>query len=66
MYVIAGVTGHTGKVAAETLLDAKKPVRVIVRNPKAADAWRARGADVKVALLVPIAWRTPPRHYGPW
>jgi glycosyltransferase involved in cell wall biosynthesis len=21
---------------------------------------------VKVALLSPIAWRTPPRHYGPW
>jgi glycosyltransferase involved in cell wall biosynthesis len=21
---------------------------------------------VKVALLGPIAWRTPPRHYGPW
>jgi glycosyltransferase involved in cell wall biosynthesis len=21
---------------------------------------------VKVALLGPVAWRTPPRHYGPW
>lgn len=21
---------------------------------------------VKVAMLAPIAWRTPPRHYGPW
>jgi glycosyltransferase involved in cell wall biosynthesis len=21
---------------------------------------------VKIALLGPIAWRTPPRHYGPW
>jgi len=21
---------------------------------------------MKVALLAPIAWRTPPRHYGPW
>lgn len=21
---------------------------------------------MKVAMLVPIAWRTPPRHYGPW
>ncbi len=20
----------------------------------------------KVAVLAPIAWRTPPRHYGPW
>src|SRR5690625_1509791 len=21
---------------------------------------------MKVAILSPIAWRTPPRHYGPW
>ncbi|HEV2930580.1 MAG TPA: glycosyltransferase, partial [Propionibacteriaceae bacterium] len=21
---------------------------------------------MKVALLGPVAWRTPPRHYGPW
>jgi len=21
---------------------------------------------VKIALLGPVAWRTPPRHYGPW
>ena len=21
---------------------------------------------MKVAVLSPIAWRTPPRHYGPW
>ena len=21
---------------------------------------------MKVAMLGPIAWRTPPRHYGPW
>jgi glycosyltransferase involved in cell wall biosynthesis len=29
----------------------------------AASDWLAR---VKVALLGPVAWRTPPRHYGPW
>src|SRR2546428_623609 len=34
MYVIAGVTGHTGKIAADTLLDKKQPVRVIVRKPE--------------------------------
>jgi len=22
--------------------------------------------DIKVAVLAPICWRTPPRHYGPW
>ena len=21
---------------------------------------------LKVAMLAPIAWRTPPKHYGPW
>jgi hypothetical protein len=21
---------------------------------------------MKVAMLAPVAWRTPPRHYGPW
>lgn len=23
-------------------------------------------SDLRVGLLSPIAWRTPPRHYGPW
>jgi glycosyltransferase involved in cell wall biosynthesis len=31
---------------------------------------RRHGADplasLRVAVLAPIAWRTPPRHYGPW
>ncbi|MEW6443626.1 MAG: glycosyltransferase family 4 protein [bacterium] len=22
--------------------------------------------DMRIAMLSPIAWRTPPRHYGPW
>ena len=21
---------------------------------------------MKIAMIAPIAWRTPPRHYGPW
>ena len=21
---------------------------------------------MKIAMLSPVAWRTPPRHYGPW
>src|SRR5207253_3739138 len=24
------------------------------------------GRPVRIALLGPVAWRTPPRHYGPW
>lgn len=23
-------------------------------------------ANIKIALISPIAWRTPPKHYGPW
>ena len=38
--------------------------------PGAARARRRRpagdAARMKLALLGPIAWRTPPRHYGPW
>ena len=26
----------------------------------------ASGSPLRVAVLAPIAWRTPPRHYGPW
>jgi uncharacterized protein YbjT (DUF2867 family) len=51
MYVIAGVTGHTGKAAAEALLDAGKRVRVVVRDAKKGEAWSARGAEVAVASL---------------
>lgn len=49
MYVITGVTGHTGAAAAEALLAAKVPVRVVVRDEAKGAAWRARGAEVAVA-----------------
>lgn len=49
MFVVAGVTGHTGKVVAETLLAQSLPVRVIVRDAKKGEAWRARGAEVAIA-----------------
>ena len=22
--------------------------------------------DLRIAMLAPVAWRVPPRHYGPW
>lgn len=49
MYVIAGVSGHTGSVVATALLAAKQKVRVIVRDAAKGEPWRARGADVAVA-----------------
>jgi uncharacterized protein YbjT (DUF2867 family) len=51
MYVVAGVTGHTGRVVAETLLAQGEKVRVIVRDPKQGEPWLQRGAEVAVAQL---------------
>lgn len=50
-YVVAGVTGNTGKVVAETLLAQREPVRVIVRDAAKGEPWKARGAEVAVADL---------------
>jgi NAD(P)H dehydrogenase (quinone) len=51
MFVVAGVTGNTGSVVAQTLLDRKQPVRVIVRTADKGAIWEAKGADVAVASL---------------
>src|ERR1700733_6783717 len=51
MYVVAGVTGNTGKVIAETLLAQEKPVRALVRDEAKGAAWKKRGAEVVVAEL---------------
>jgi len=51
MFVIAGVTGHTGKVAAESLLARGERVRVVVRDAAKGAPWAARGAEVAVADL---------------
>lgn len=51
MYVIAGVSGNTGSVVATALLDAKQPVRVVVRDAAKGAPWRARGAEVAVAAF---------------
>lgn len=51
MFVVAGVTGNTGKVVAEALLAQKKPVRVIVRDAAKGEPWKQRGAEVAVTEL---------------
>jgi uncharacterized protein YbjT (DUF2867 family) len=55
MFVVAGVSGHTGKVVADTLLAQKQPVRVIVRKSEDGASWQARGAEVAVAELDDVA-----------
>lgn len=51
MYVITGATGHSGSVAAQTLLAAGKQVRVVVRDASKAKALADKGAEVAVAQL---------------
>jgi len=51
MFVVAGVTGHTGRAAAARLLERGHPIRVIVRKPEQGAEWSARGAEVAVASL---------------
>jgi uncharacterized protein YbjT (DUF2867 family) len=50
-YVVAGVSGQTGRVVAETLLAQGKSVRVIVRDAAKGQPWQAKGASVAVADL---------------
>ncbi len=51
MYAIAGVTGHTGTVVADSLLARGEPIRVIVRDEHKGASWRDRGAEMAVASL---------------
>lgn len=50
-FVVAGVSGNTGKVVASTLLAAGKKVRVLVRDAAKGESWKAQGAEVAVAEL---------------
>jgi len=58
MYVIAGVSGRVGSVAANQLLEQGKQVKVIVRDAKKGEAWSKRGAGVAVGELQDRAFLT--------
>lgn len=51
MFAVAGVTGNTGKVVADTLLAQGHAVRVIVRDAQKGKTWSERGAELAVAEL---------------
>jgi uncharacterized protein YbjT (DUF2867 family) len=51
MYVIAGVTGHTGAATADALLARGKQVRVLARDAEKGAAWKAKGCEVAIADL---------------
>ena len=50
MFAIAGVTGHTGRAAADALLSEGEKVRVVAREAAKGEPWRARGAEHVVFL----------------
>lgn len=52
MFVISGVTGNTGSVAAQTLIDQGQPVRVIVRTEEKGEPWKVKGAEIAVAEIM--------------
>ena len=54
MFVISGVTGHTGSVVAQSLIDRGHPVRVIVRSEAKGECWRAKGAEVAIADIMDV------------
>ena len=56
MFVIAGVSGHVGGMAAHELLAAKQPVKVIVRTAKKGKEWSDLGAEVAVGSLEDAAF----------
>jgi uncharacterized protein YbjT (DUF2867 family) len=58
VYVIAGITGHTGSVAAAELLAAGENVRAIVRSEQKGAAWRKRGAELAIGSLEDPAFLT--------
>ena len=54
MFVVSGVTGKTGSVVAQSLLDQGQAVRVIVRTKEKGEAWKAKGADVAIADIMDL------------
>jgi uncharacterized protein YbjT (DUF2867 family) len=51
MFVVAGVTGHVGSVAAQALLDKGQKIKVVVRDAAKGATWSQKGAEVAVGAL---------------
>ena len=65
MYMVAGVSGNTGKVVAETLLSQNQPVTVLVRDAAKGAPWAAKGAHVATTSLDDRAGLTAPKPRTP-
>jgi glycosyltransferase involved in cell wall biosynthesis len=57
--LLAGRPSHRGEGRAGT-------GRMAAVREGPSDGSDASGACLRIAMLAPIAWRVPPRHYGPW
>src|SRR5260221_3968479 len=51
MYAITGITGQIGGVIGRILLDARQPVRAVLRNGHKGRAWTERGCEVALATI---------------
>lgn len=54
MFLVAGVSGNTGSKVADLLLKKGEQVRVVVRDEKKGEAWKARGCEVAVGSLTDV------------
>lgn len=48
MFVVTGITGKVGAIAAHSLLEAGQRVRAVVRSEDKGAAWKARGCEIAV------------------
>ena len=51
MYAIMGITGQIGSLVGRTLLAAKQPVRVVVRDVGRGQVWADRGCEIALANI---------------
>ena len=51
MYAIMGITGQIGSVIGRILLDAKQPVRAVVRDAGKGQVWADRGCEIALANI---------------
>jgi uncharacterized protein YbjT (DUF2867 family) len=51
MYAITGITGQIGGVIGRILLDARQPVRAVLRDENKGRAWTERGCKVALAKI---------------
>lgn len=54
MFLVAGVSGNTGSKVANLLLEKGEQVRVVVRDEKKGEPWKARGCEVAVGSLTDV------------